>query len=113
MNNELNAEELFKRAKSNNEIQEVKKGLYIIKDEDMGFLEMSEQMNHMTALRTFAKACEQSESIKSNPEKYSLYFVGTYSSKSGLISPVEPMKLGEATSYAPEKQKQSSEKTPA
>lgn len=113
MNNELNAEELFKRAKANNEIQEVKKGLYVVKDEDMGFMEMSEQPNHMTALRTFAKACETSDLIKTNPDKFSLYFVGTYSSKSGLISPVEPMKLGEATSYAPEKQKQPSEKTPA
>ena len=106
MENNITAIEQLQKAKEMNEIPDVKRGLYSIKDEDMGFGDVINLPNHMIALRTFAQICnDEKNNIRICPEKFSLFYLGYYSSATGKCTPVEPVKLGEASAYVQKKDK--------
>lgn len=72
--------------------------VYAIRDVHTGFLSPTVDQNDQSAIRNFAHAVMQSQSLmNSHPEHYSLYCIGEYESDSGKITPCVPVHLYDAT----------------
>ncbi len=53
------------------------------------------------ALRGFKEACtKEGHQFQKFPEDYALYHIGTYDAELGMITPIQPHKIGMATSFA-------------
>lgn len=72
--------------------------VYSIKDSKVGYLTPTFEVNDQVAMRNFAHAVKNSESIlNSHPNDFSLYCIGEFDSISGLISCGEKHFLCEAS----------------
>lgn len=66
--------------------------LYSIRDRKVGFMAPVIDTNDETARRNFSMAVINRDSLyMAFPDDYDLYFVGTFDSESGLVSPVDPV----------------------
>lgn len=66
----------------------MKYGVYSIRDARTGFLPPTVDQNDSSAMRNFAHACMQKESLLfSHIEDYSLCKIGEFDSSKGVISP--------------------------
>lgn len=78
----------------------MKYGLYCIKDEKVGFLQVMQDTNDMTAIRNFEFAVNRDDSLyKSNKSDFNLYKIGEFFSDSGeVVLEKTPALLVSATS---------------
>lgn len=76
-------------------------GVYAIRDVKSGFLQPTVELNDQVALRNFAHACMQGESLFfTHAADYSLYKIGTFNSETGILTSLELLQnLGEATFF--------------
>lgn len=76
-------------------------GIYCIRDSKTGFLTPTADQNDQTAMRNFAHASMQKDTLFfSHPQDYSLFRVGTFDSESGIITALSaPEHICEATSF--------------
>lgn len=74
-------------------------GVYSIRDIKSGFLTPTVEMNDAIALRNFAHAVQNSDSILFTHFKdFALYKIGTFDSDTGLLAPLDLVQLvGEAS----------------
>lgn len=73
--------------------------LYSIRDRKSGFLAPMHDVNDDTARRNFAFAIQNRDSMYlAFPDDYELYYVGSYDTDSGIISPCNPLFICSARS---------------
>lgn len=79
----------------------MKYGIYCIRDSKTGFLTPTADQNDQTAMRNFAHAAMQNNTLfYSHPQDYSLFRIGVFDSESGIIEAfVAPEHICEATSF--------------
>lgn len=66
-------------------------GLYAIKDAKSTFMPCNADLNDACAIRNFEHAVRQPDSLlRSHPNDYSLFKVGTYDNVGGYIEPIVP-----------------------
>ena len=69
-------------------------GLYVIKDEKIGFLQVQQDSNDYTAQRNFTFAMSRPESLyMANKKDFSLWKVGTFDTVSGEVTLEPQLKL--------------------
>lgn len=69
-------------------------GLYAIKDAKSTFMPVNSDMNDACAVRNFEHAvCQPDSLLRSHPNDYALYKVGTYDNVCGSLFPIDPPKL--------------------
>lgn len=74
--------------------------LYSIRDRKSGYLPPVVDVNDETAKRNFAFAIQRGDSMYlAFPDDYDLYFVGTYETESGEITPCNPLFVASARSF--------------
>ncbi len=57
-------------------------------------------INAQTALRGFSMHCaEDGHQFNKFPEDYALYHVGSWNGSDGVFTPLEPRKIGQASSF--------------
>ena len=73
-------------------------GLYAIKDAKSTFMPCNADLNDACAIRNFEHAVRQPDSLlRSHPNDYSLFKVGTYDNVGGYIEPIDsPVMLCDA-----------------
>ena len=72
-------------------------GLYAIKDAKSTFMPCNADLNDACAIRNFEHAVRQPDSLlRSHPNDYALYRVGTYDNEVGVITSVSPVQLCDA-----------------
>ena len=72
-------------------------GLYAIKDAKSTFMPCNPDMNDACAIRNFEHAVRQPDSLlRSHPNDYALYRVGTYDNEIGVLTPESPVQLCDA-----------------
>lgn len=75
-------------------------GLYAIKDQRAGFLQPVPQSNDSLAIRDFAHACKNVESLFfSHPADYDLYKVGEYYPETGKIVSCDLQVIASASDF--------------
>lgn len=68
----------------------MKFGVYSIRDSKTGFLSPTFEVNDQVAMRNFAHAVSNSDSVLfSHARDFDLYKIGTFDSDSGRVMPVE------------------------
>lgn len=66
-------------------------GLYAIKDAKSTFMPCNADLNDACAIRNFEHAVRQPDSLlRSHPNDYSLFKVGTYDNVGGYIDSIDP-----------------------
>ena len=66
-------------------------GLYAIKDAKSTYMPCNADLNDGCAIRNFEHAVRQPDSLlRSHPNDYSLFKVGTYDNVGGYIEPIDP-----------------------
>ncbi len=69
-------------------------GLYAIKDAKSTYFPVNADLNDACAIRNFEHAVRQPDSLlRSHPNDYSLFLVGTYDNEEGVVFPQLPPKL--------------------
>ncbi len=69
-------------------------GIYAIKDAKSTFMPCTVDVNDACAIRNFEHAVRQPDSLlRSHPNDYSLFLVGTYDNEEGVVFPQLPPKL--------------------
>lgn len=58
-------------------------GIYVMKDEKVGFLNPMADTNDGTAIRNFKHAIENNAIMHCNPKDFSLYKIGSFDSSDG------------------------------
>lgn len=72
-------------------------GLYAIKDAKSTFMPCNADLNDACAIRNFEHAVRQPDSLlRSHPNDYALYRVGTYDNETGVIDAEPPVQLCDA-----------------
>ena len=72
-------------------------GLYAIKDAKSTYMPCNADMNDACAIRNFEHAVRQPDSLlRSHPNDYALYRVGTYDNETGVIVAESPVQLCDA-----------------
>lgn len=69
------------------------KNVYSVFDELSGFMGPVVDINDSVATRNFSYMISNSKEYAANAKDYSLYFVGEFDEKTGLMSPCTPPKL--------------------
>lgn len=69
------------------------KNVYSVFDELTGFMGPVVDINDSVAIRNFTYMISNSKEYAENAKDYSLYFVGEFDEKNGLMSPCTPPKL--------------------
>lgn len=61
-------------------------GIYVIKDEKVGFLQVTQDVNDMTALRNFEYAMNRPDSLyQANKADFRLYKLGSFDTLTGEV----------------------------
>ena len=78
-------------------------GLYAIKDEKIGFLQVMQDNNDLTALRNFQHAMTRKDTMYNDfKQDFKLYKVGEFDSVDGCISSCDPHLLVSADQFVDE-----------
>ena len=78
-------------------------GLYAIKDEKIGFLQVMQDTNDNTALRNFQFAMTRKDTMYNGfKHDFKLYKVGEFDSVSGVIHAADPMLISSADQFVEE-----------
>lgn len=78
-------------------------GLYAIKDEKIGFLQVMQDNNDNTALRNFQFAMTRKDTMYNGFKKdFKLYKIGEFNTVSGVIHAFEPHLLASADQFVDE-----------
>lgn len=75
----------------------MKIGIYAMKDNVTGFAQPSFFAYEAQATRDFAYGVNQPGLVNFRPEDYSLWYVGTFDSDTGVVESVDPKLLVHAT----------------
>lgn len=76
----------------------MKKLIVSVKDELVGYGEVTLAASEDVALRSFSMACNNNEIIKANLKHFSLYQVGWFDSESGVVESINPKLIVDAAS---------------
>lgn len=75
-------------------------GLYAIKDLKNGFLTPTPESNDDSAIRNFAHACQNTQSLFfTHPQDYELFKIANFYPETGLVEPVEKVYLRSALDF--------------
>lgn len=79
----------------------MKQDIFTVLDMCVGrYLEPFFQTNSNEALRSFGAICaKEGHQFNMHAEDYALYHIGTYDPESGMILPLEPRKLANASDF--------------
>lgn len=78
-------------------------GLYAIKDEKIGFLQVMQDTNDNTALRNFQFAMTRKDTMYNGfKQDFKLYKIGEFDSVSGVIHAFDPVLLASADQFVDE-----------
>ena len=69
-------------------------GIYVIKDEKVGFLNVMQDSNDFSAVRNFRFAMNRPDSLyQANKSDFKLYKIGTFDTISGMIEIFDTLQL--------------------
>lgn len=78
----------------------IKYGLFCVRDNRNGFLTPSPADNEAVAVRSFAHACMNTESVFfTHPEDYEFYLIGYFYPETGVIEPCDKKVLATALDF--------------
>lgn len=69
-------------------------GIYSIRDALTGFMSPALDINDQSAIRNFARAINQGDSLMDfSPKDFDLYLVGEFNNQTGVLTPVSPVQM--------------------
>lgn len=69
-------------------------GIYVIKDEKVGFLNVMQDVNDFSAVRNFRFAMTKTDSLyNANRSDFKLYKIGNFDTTSGMIDVFDTLQL--------------------
>ena len=67
--------------------------VYSVRDQLNGFGQLLVDTNEATAIRNFQNGIAQNVGMQNNLKDYDLYQLGEYDTETGVITPIQPIKM--------------------